>query len=93
MKHKAYTDNFEGKSKLFLYNDYSGEIREPKRTIRDTSYNVIRIGEWQNKIREYNTFPIIIYNYNEEIMIDSNLILNLAKEIKKFKLKCQMKKN
>ena len=81
-KHKVYNqEKFEGMKKYYLYNTYTGEVREAKRTITNRSHDVIRIGEWQNHIGEFKSLPIDIFWAKENIIIDSNVIINLAKII------------
>jgi len=83
-KHKIYerTKRFEGMKKYYLYDTYTGEVVEAQRTITNKSHDVIMIGEWQNKLGEFKSLPIEIYWGDDNIIIDSQIIINLAKIIK-----------
>jgi hypothetical protein len=82
-KHKIYerTKRFEGMKKYYLYDTYTGEVREAQKTITDKSNNVICIGEWQNRLGEFKSLPVEIYWAGNNIIIDSQVIINLAKII------------
>jgi len=81
-KHKVYKqDYFEGMKKYYLFNTYTGEVREAQRTITDKSHDVIRIGEWQNHIGEFKSLPVRIFWEGGYVILDSQVIINLAKII------------
>lgn len=87
-KHPEYEidQKFQGKKKYYLFDNYNGELREAKKPIQDNSSHWISIGEWQNHIGDgYRDNPIKIIAFDNKVVLNSTIILNLAKEIKKFR--------
>jgi len=68
----------------YRYNDYYGKIRPARRNLRYEEPDTIVISTWAGRTFR-NSLWVRIFGYKESVVLDSNTIEALAKEIRRIR--------